>query len=262
MTLSTVCLTTVLLLSALTHSANAQVDLTADVMCTLDPCFNLPAGTTLRLNGFTVNVMTDGVGVRCGDSSPCKIIGPGTIRGGNYGVFGGKYKVEDVTFTEHAFSAMVAHVVKGTRITVTNNFDGIVIGGATGPNPPSAGTRAIIRDSVISDNLGSGVFGNKRAVVHDSVISGNGTRGVSVAEGRVKLVGSQVFDNGTDGAFALGSIRAIDSSVTGNGTDPACGVDTDCADLACGVRPRLRDSSCDTSLNVDAGGTWGVCALD
>ena len=253
----------VLTVIVLVHSALAEpeiFDLSADLTCTEHRCVNLGRGDVLRLNGFTVNVMPGGIGISCG--STCTIIGPGTIRGGNYGAFGWKYKVENVTFTEHAYVAMEAVLVKATGITIVNNNDGIIIGHATGPDPPSAGSRVIVRDSVISDNLGTGVSGYKRAVVYDSVISGNGAQGVTAVVGGVKLIRAQILDNGTDGVRAPAGIRAIDSSVTGSGTDPACGVDVNCADLASGAAPRLRDSTCDTSRNLEAGGTWGVCALD
>jgi hypothetical protein len=99
----------------------------------------------------------------------------------------------------------------------------------------------------------------------DSVISGGAEYGV-LADRRATLRSSSVTGNALSGVYTSKAV-VRDSTVTGNGTAPECGVTPDCADLRTFTQPRMRSSTCDTS--VVAHGLipppytdWDVCTRD
>lgn len=92
-------------------------------------------------------------------------------------------------------------------------------------------------------------------------MSGNGAEGVD-GDGTAKARSSTITANGLDGIRGL-RVIVKDTAATGNGTDASCGVTSECADVASAVAPRVTGTStCGTSRNTEAGGSWGVCAND
>jgi hypothetical protein len=70
---------------------------------------------------------------------------------------------------------------------------------------------------------------------------------------RVLLKEATVTGNGGGGAVAGSNLTVRRSTLTGNGPG---------GDVAAWYRLKLTDTTCDHSVNISSGGTFGVCALD
>lgn len=127
----------------------------------------------------------------------------------------------------------------------------------------AAGALAVNR-LLITDSGGDGLVGYRQVRVLDSVLQGNG--GSGVRSQRVVIRGSVITGNGKFGAVSGLKRRVVlrDSQVTGNGLADECALGAACADLASGLKPRLRHSTCDTSWDSTSlsGGDWKVCLND
>ena len=205
-----------------------------------------------------------------------------TIDGAGYGFFASELLVSDSTVT-NATNGLFGGSLRLDRVTVT---------GATGIGVKTF--RAVIRDSHIDDNPGTGIdvesgdFGLLK--LSSSTVSGNGQRGID-ADAKVKLKNTSVTDNGLEGIYNMNLVRLTDgsvvagngldgvwvddddcprltvreSTVTGNGIDATCGVSRTCADLSSCAAPSVAKSTCDHSYDTTSGfpgSTWDVCTLD
>ena len=141
---------------------------------------------------------------------------------------------------------------------------GMLIGAAE--NGVGSGGALLVRDLSVVGSGGDGLVGYEQVRVIDSNVSGNG--GTGVVSKRVLVRGSTITGNANFGAMTDAKRRVVlrDSQVTGNGLNPTCGLlPFPCADIASGRRPRVRQSSCDTSYNPasgEAGADWSVCTYD
>ena len=145
----------------------------------------------------------------------------------------------------------------------------------------------VVTDLTVRDSSWIGIFAVRSGRVFNSTVTGSRSYGIasrlrlklvnsSVAGGeygaasdRLVVQGSTISGSSEFGLDGYISMRLIDSTVTGNGVDPECGNTVLCADVATedGQRPRLINSTCDTSLHFvegvpSASGTWCVCARD
>jgi hypothetical protein len=207
-----------------TEKRGTRYVLTTDIDCTdkPDPWLALASHSVLDLRGYT---LSNG-DVLC--AGTCRIVGPGTIRGG--GVIGnGQVTVRRTTITGSPSNGVLAINAKGR-----------------------AG--AMIVDSVISSNAMTGVEADRTARIIRSKISENGRYGVAVSV--------QAFNDCT-----RGRIRSWHSTISGNGLDVACGTSVVCADVASCARhqPSLHATQCDTSYELGSGmpgRSCGVCTRD
>ena len=90
----------------------------------------------------------------------------------------------------------------------------------------TAHAKLSIKDSAISANVGQGVRGNDSVSIKNSVIDLNGADGVysfgtGFSGGRIKIVSSEVTNNGGHGIWgdSRPTITVIDSTVSGNWLD-------------------------------------------
>lgn len=217
----------------------------------------------LRLDGFTVtgaapgNTIPGTATVNCGR---CKIRGPGTIVGSYYGVLAGSVQLRGEVVIRDArdMGVHTTHLKMHSSEIVSN---GLTFG-APGVWA-QAGARIRLRKSRIADN-GSGIrsFGISRATLVDSIVENNkGTEpfvsgsgmvgfGLHMPQGKIKLVRSQVRGNAPipDPPKSRCQIRG-------------------CGDIDTRVLPKLKDSGCDTSVNMgaeggDGGTSFGICDDD
>jgi hypothetical protein len=94
-----------------------------------------------------------------------------------------------------------------------------------------------------------GIIGWQSVNATRAVVTGN-AEGVFSAES-IRLRDSEVTGNTSFGVIANLTIAIARSNVTGNGTD-----------LASQIVPRVKASTCDTSLNMQTMVPWGVCVDD
>lgn len=141
-------------------------------------------------------------------------------------------------------------VFNGTLISSAFNANGIL------------GERPVVHDLTIS-GFYFGVVSLSELQLTHATVSHSG--GAGVVGKKLTLVDATVTNNafiGVDGWTDHGhGVRLDDSTVTGNGTSPLC-IANQCADVAGMREPRLRNSSCTTSVDLVHGGTWGVCSGD
>jgi hypothetical protein len=207
----------------------------------------------LDLRGFTVTgpPMTPGAAIRC--EGNCDVFGGGSVTGGAWGIQGvGRVRVYD---------------------TLVFN---------TGRNGIDGGPATRLFNVVITGSGKEAVWG-WRQVIRNSTITGNGNGSVppspTVHGDRVAVFDSIITGNEGIGVEGV-SVRVRDSNVSGNGTSPVCGVTYNCIfDIGSYRRPRVRDTTCDRSLDSRACGecngeqplqeindarihNWGVCTLD
>jgi hypothetical protein len=185
--------------------------------------------------------------VRC--ENRCIIHGPGTISGGH-----------------------VAIASRGGRSGRVDVFYTTISGAQIGILAPKVHARQI----VVTGNTLEGIRSEKAKII-DSDITNNGGPGVGVRGEVVKLLVVDVTGNGYAGVEGK-KLYGRHVNITGNGTDPDCGGTKVCADLSLERRPRLKEYTCGTSLDMlacscsagDAAGpgndqgthNFGVCSGD
>ena len=141
-----------------------------------------------------------------------------------------------------------------------------------------SGTVSVRSGGDISDNGGSGISARK-VVVKDATINGNGEWGIFAGgdqgtnnyySGKSHSSNATIIGNGRGGVYAANvGVARVDNSpvasgctITGNNTGPNCGVSYVCADLYSLQKPRLNDTTCETSYNASDDTDWDVCSLD
>jgi hypothetical protein len=130
-----------------------------------------------------------------------------------------------------------------------------------------------VRNVTASNNGDSGVQGYRKARAHGSTLTGNGESGIRAWS--VEVTSSTVTGNGQhgvagskydNGRYTRG-VTVRDSTVIGNGMSPDC-VDAGrrCGDVLSGTRPKVRASTCNTSVSPffvpGCGLHWCVCAVN
>jgi hypothetical protein len=124
-------------------------------------------------------------------------------------------------------------------------------------------TKVIARDVTSSGNgvagLGWGIFGGGGVKGKNLVVSGNSGEGIDAWAGSIKLRDSQVTGNALGGVYGLGihrgALTIVRSTVTGNDLQGGF-------DLASQREPRVRASTCGSSLNAQTMMPRGVCGND
>jgi hypothetical protein len=220
----------------------------------------------LYLQGFTVSG-TGLTAVEC--IGNCKIYGPGTIvsAGSTFGVSGeGAVLLYDVTVDGHGAVGVRSGDVGRLRIE-----DSVIVNNGVGVR----GARIKISRSVIDENSGSGVVATTRGVKLDhTYVRNNGGDGVATVlnnpeANRVKGYYMYVTGNGRFGVLAK-NISAKIAVMSDNRQQPSCGVTEACADVGTIEPPRLKQTACQTSMQIPAqfsgpvpfGPDWGVCQFD
>ncbi len=217
-------------------------DLVADLDCTGAPTASvfLQAGAMLRMNGHALVGGLQGVATYPGKKGGpvTRIVGPGEIR-----------------------DIVGSPVTPGCAIFASNKVvvqDVDIHGNGCGIRA-EYGFPLTLVDVSITGNSGDGIFytsqvGNGRVDAERVDISGNGGVGIKVA-GKITLKDATITGNGEAGVVSeRKTIKGRNAIVTGNGPG---------GDLAAYRRPRLiLVSACDHSVNLKAGGTFGICALD
>jgi len=202
----------------------ARARLASDLDCTgaSDPTFSsvtLGRGARLALEGHTI---TGGNrGILC--SSDCRVDGPGTIIGAEYGLSARKVRLTDVQFRLNSQAAVEgdAKVVGSQVLIAQSNWLGI-----------RSAKKVRLTDSEIRSCFLEGIDAS-RVILKDSVLVANGV-GV-LARTSVKLIRSTLSNVGGQSDFDIRSIRF----------------------------PRLIASTCSgESEDYSTGFTWGVCARD
>jgi hypothetical protein len=152
----------------------------------------------------------------------------------------------------------------GTRMTLQN---------VDISNTPVTGVYAAdlsMRRSTVSGNGKIGVFhvGNKLKII-DSEINDNGSRAIMTfgADTKVRMRRATITGNAGHGILTHDKLSIRDSTITGNGLDPVgcdyyLSLGMPCADITTTAAPKVLNTDCDTSVNFDTGTTWNVCAFD
>ena len=234
--------------------------LQADLSCTPSAIgVFLDDGATLEMNGHVLDgcyVSQAGLsGVRI------RVRGSGLIRHAGIQIRSGTLIVRDVDIQDAPYWGILGSpdaqdgysTLRLRNVTVTGSGrDGI------------RGTKVMARDVTSSGNglgaLGDGIVGAAGVKGRDLVVSNNSGEGISAWAGNVRLRDSQVTDNALGGVLGLGisrgALKVIRSTVTGNDLQPGY------ADLVSQQPPKVRDSTCGSSLDAQEMVPWGVCAND
>jgi hypothetical protein len=160
-----------LLITTCGQTVTGRAELAADLDCSTFPgdAVSIERGSLL-LNGFTLTgSLLPGAYAAVACHRGCRVIGPGTITGGQTGGVVGDLLgptvfvyVRDVTITGCTGTAAAAELLRARGVTATNNGAGLY-GGAT----------LRVRDSFVMDNLGIGAFTQGRVRIADSTVTGN-----------------------------------------------------------------------------------------
>ena len=217
----------------------------------------LDDGATLEMNGHALDgCFVGGAGLSRVDIA---VHGPGLIRHAGIAIRQGTLRARDVAIQDSPSFGIIGSgssedgpsTLRLQHVTVTvSGLDGIVA------------TKVVARDVTSSGNgvaaLGWGVIGWGGVKGRNLIVSGNNAEGV-FSNVRVTLRDAQVTGNARGGVISVGISRSaltiMRSTVTGNDAQ-------DGADLASQRKPRVRDSTCGSSLDVQAQVPWGVCAND
>jgi len=229
----------------------------------------VPVGSPLLLTSMLVMLLTSG-GVEAWGQVAV------TTCGQEYA--GAGYLVADLDCTGTDGPAVVV-TGKGSLdlqgFAITGNSAGVIclqacsvigpgaISATNGSGVNAAGALEISHVDVVSSGV-DGIVGYHAVRVIDSTIADNGSSGVRSQ--RVVVRNSMITGNGNFGAVSGPNRRVVlrDSQVVGNGLSAECALGAACADVASGRKPRLRDSTCDTSWNSRSldGADWQVCLDD
>jgi hypothetical protein len=145
-------------------------------------------------------------------------------------------------------------------------FDSVGGGVITGAWQGVSADSVRVRDVTLSNHVYDAIGVNGRVMLRSVTLTGNN---VSVdTDGLVRVYDSTITGNARFG-IAARTILLRNSTVTGNGFVPGCDPhdwQNRCADLDSSRKPRLRNSTCDTSTGKpylhDGRRDWGVCSLD
>jgi hypothetical protein len=227
--------------------------LTTDLVCSPPNAIYLGNAATLALNGHVLDgceVFATGFAT---DARRIAVRGPGEIRHGGIRLNRGSLRVRDVAIHDAPDDGIVGGdgaIVRATDVTVTDSArNGIWA------------TKVIARSVTVSGSgsagfLGYGIVGLGGVDGRDVTVTDNLNDGVFTAAGKLTLHNAQVTGNGYDGVAGF-AVKLVGSTVTGNATDP----DAD-GDVVSQLPPRVKNSTCGTSVDTNTQGSWGVCAGD
>ncbi len=206
--------------------------LVTDLACASGNGVVLANRTRLYLDGHVLSGSADASNVVC-QGPRCKIVGPGELVGGHFGVAGsGKVAISDVTVRDQIRGGIDGlFSVRVRRVTMT----GIGFGA------PAPSSTEVIRT------------GDLRGT--DLVVQNN-AGGVSTVDYRLR--NALIADNGGIGIGGPGRGRLSHSIATGNLGGPL-GMPID---LYAIEQPKLVDTVCDHSYNADNGTSFNICQLD
>lgn len=206
----------------------------------------LEDGARLDLNGHTLDGCSiQGTGFA---TEPLKIgvRGPGEVHNAGIDIGAGTLRVRDVVIVDPPnWGILGLNGLNGGPSTL--KLKDVTITGATGVGVEA--TRVIAKDLSVSGSGSHGIVGWESVNATRAVVTGS-TEGIFSAES-IRLRDSEVTGNTSFGVIANLTISIARSNVTGNGTD-----------LASQIVPRVKASTCDTSLNMQTMLPWGVCAGD
>lgn len=169
----------------------------------------------------------------------------------NYGVYSdpvegrGRIDISGVTFSGWPFAA-----IEGARLAIRDcTFSGNWVG--------VLGRRQSTIDNCTFTGHGYDAVHSFIVKISDSTISGNygGVYGLR----KIRFDGVAVENNSDYGFYGVKMAARNSSFFAGNCTAPIGKV---CADLISVRRPRLIDSTCESSWRIDGGLSWGTCSGD
>jgi len=208
----------------------------------------------LDCTGFTggpVNAVYQGAAVYLGKKSQLDLRGF-TVTGGRSGVL-----CDALTCDGRPCSQGPCEVFNGT------------VTGATSGDTGVRGYVPRVHDLTIS-GFNFGIVAVTRATLTNVTVTGaaeNGVEGYGAQHGfrTLTMDGSTVTGSGRFGVAVfsnLGMALLKSSTISGNGGPTFCNAGPgECGDIFTYRRPRLVDTTCDTSVAL-SGGNWGVCSLD
>lgn len=215
---------------------------------------------TLDLNGHALDGCTvDAAGPSHTELRRIAVRGPGVIRNASYGITlrTGTVRVTDVDIENSTYYGIIGSGDSGDgpstarlkRVSVSGSgFAGI------------QATKVIATDVTATGNgtvLGlPAIVGWGGVVGRRLTVNGNAS-GVYAADGRTNIVDSQITGNASIGVIGF-KVSVARSTVTGNTT---VGPPTE-ADLISSYPPKVKATTCGTSLKADGTASWGVCAGD
>lgn len=262
--------------------------MTADLDCTgyPFPAIILDRNATLDMQGFVL-IAGASDGIAC--LGRCNVHGGGDVSGamilgaGNCGIraLGGRLEASDLTIRASEADGVCGSDRLKAELTKVNlefnRHNGVLA------------KRLLATDCVATSNTRTGFRATKVTLVR-SRVDGSGFVGVSGNfPGSVRLIDSQVFTAGdygignanrvrlerslVQGAWIHGirarSVVLRESTIVDSGQAPECGTEVACRDIVSRAKPRLRDSTCETSSREVGGGPepaatvpWGVCIND
>jgi hypothetical protein len=226
--------------------------LTSDLVCSPPNAIYLGNAATLALNGHVL----DGCEVRAtgfeGDTRRIAVRGPGEIRHGGVHLDSGSLRIRDVAIHDAPRDGIRGRdrsTVRADNVTVTGSVDNGIWAAKV------VARRVTVSGSGTGGPLGYGIVGDARVDGHDVTVTNNLNDGIFTF-GKLALRDAEVIGNGYDGVAGL-AVKLIDSTVTGNATDPDAA-----GDVVSQLPPRIKNSTCGTSVDSTTQGSWGVCAGD
>jgi hypothetical protein len=227
--------------------------LPADLVCAPPSTILLENNARLELNGHVL----DGCHVRATgfdtESRKITVRGPGEIRNASVILNNGLLRISDVVIVD----AVGDGIRGGTDSKI--RADNVTVTGSEGHGIYA--TKVDARDVTSTDNgtggLGVGIRGHGGVSGRNLVVSGN-DEGVSSSAGKTTIRYSEVTGNEGIGVIAF-KLTVIGSTLTGNNPSAA----PFAADLVSAVAPKVKTTTCGTSLQSNGGETpWGVCSDD
>jgi hypothetical protein len=234
----------------------------ADLVCSPPRVgIHLENGAALHLNGHVL----DGCTVAAASPSQTApqritVYGPGTIRNAGISLRAGRLRVRDVVIENAPTWAIIGSgdsadgpsSVAAVDVTVTGSgFAGI------------QATKVIARGVTSTGNgtvgpPGQGIIAWAGLKGRNVTVTDNAAEGIFVSWGPLRVRGAVVTGNAGSGVVGDPSIKISHSTVTGNNT----GGDPFAADVVSQVLPKLKNSTCGTSLDAQLQQPWGICTDD
>ena len=222
--------------------------LPADLVCAPPNAIYLDSNARLELNGHVL----DGCDVQATgfetDTRKISVRGPGEIRNAGVRLQRGALRISDVVIVD----ATGDGIRGGTDSKV--RADGVTVTGSEGSG--ISATKVDARDVTSTDNGVTGIRGSGGVSGRNLLVSGN-LEGISSAAGKTTLRYSEVTGNDYIGVIGF-KLAVIGSTVTGNNPTAY----PFAADVVSTIAPKVRTTTCGTSLNSNGSSSWGVCSGD
>jgi len=151
--------------------------------------------------------------------------------------------IRDVEISGWTGLAVIAKTIEMTNCTVTGNQWGV------------AADRKLVMDTCNVTNNANSVSALRGVISNSNLIDNR----IGLVVGITVSLANSVISGSLGEGVLIGRLLATGSTITGNCVAPSF---TPCADIRTNKRPRLRDSSCGTSVRLDTTDSWGKCSLD